>query len=598
MRIFAALFFAVYAFSTAAQTVHVPHKISFADMKLVIRDDARRLIQKDVDALTQSPKHFNIKADRAKTYFPIIEKIFAEEGVPDDFKYLVLQESALIADAVSSSNAVGYWQFKDFTAMEMGLRVDHDIDERKNIASATRAAAKYIKKNNSMFDNWLYALQAYQMGAGGVMRQEKETRSGEKHAEITSETYWYVRKFLAYKIAFESSVSGRGQVELLAFQPGGKQNLSALSKQFSIDEEELKSYNKWTTSGDIPDDRPYTILIPNKTGLLLPVSPIVKTETRINTDNPKVQLKSVAARASVATKVNGIRAIQALAGETPVKLAERAQVDLASFLKWNDIKYTSSLKAGDYYLLGKKRGRAEQDLHTVAAGESLWSVSQKYGVQMKRLRKFNRLRTDEVTAGTILWLSAMKPKSEMGKVVTTVAEVEESETFNWTAPQQQIPTDTLKIEVDNFQVTSASIDTVQTSTQTLPATEPAAVDTNSAMIETVNVNRGKETHVVQPKETLYAIAHMYNVGVMDLVKWNGLDLQQGLKIGQILRVSPQEPLAQAVSLQPELVHEVQSSDTLYSIARKYGVTIKDIMEWNEKKDFSLSVGEKLKVKAR
>ena len=122
MKIFFALFFAV--FTVAAQPPEVPHKMQFAGMTLTIRDDARREIQKDVNALTQSPKHHNIKVERAKTYFPIIEKVFAEENLPDDFKYLVLQESALIADAVSVSNAVGFWQFKDFTALEMGLRVD------------------------------------------------------------------------------------------------------------------------------------------------------------------------------------------------------------------------------------------------------------------------------------------------------------------------------------------------------------------------------------------------------------------------------------------------------------------------------------------
>src|SRR5690606_26427431 len=146
----------------------VPHKMSFADLTLIIRDDARAEIQKDVDALTRSPKHFNIKVERAKTYFPIIEKIFRDENVPDDLKYLVLQESALIADAVSVSDAVGFWQFKDFTAVEMGLRVDKEIDERLNIVSSSRAAARYLKKNNVFFNNWLYALQAYQMGAGGV----------------------------------------------------------------------------------------------------------------------------------------------------------------------------------------------------------------------------------------------------------------------------------------------------------------------------------------------------------------------------------------------------------------------------------------------
>ena len=86
-------------------------------------------------------------------YFPIIENIFKEEGVPDDFKYLSLQESGLISDAVSTSNAVGFWQFKDFTAREVGLRVDKQIDERKNIVSSTRGAAVYLKRNNFLMNN-------------------------------------------------------------------------------------------------------------------------------------------------------------------------------------------------------------------------------------------------------------------------------------------------------------------------------------------------------------------------------------------------------------------------------------------------------------
>ena len=71
MKIFAALFFAV-VFPAAAQKVEVPHKLDFAGITLVIREDARREIQKDVDALTASPRHYQIKAERAKTYFPII----------------------------------------------------------------------------------------------------------------------------------------------------------------------------------------------------------------------------------------------------------------------------------------------------------------------------------------------------------------------------------------------------------------------------------------------------------------------------------------------------------------------------------------------
>jgi membrane-bound lytic murein transglycosylase D len=131
---------------------------------------------------------------------------------------------------------------------------------------------------------------------------------------------------------------------------------------------------------------------------------------------------------------------------------------------------------------------------------------------------------------------------------------------------------------------------------------PTVTETNIESTIPVVVPAVKpESHTVQVKETLYAIAKMYEVGVMDLVKWNNLDLQQGIKPGQILLLKDPGGVTQVKEevtvskAKTPLVHEVKSSDTLYSIARQYGVTIKEIMDWNEKKDFSLSVGEKLKI---
>jgi len=147
-----------------AQGPKVPRRMTLGDVRLKITDGARAEIQKNVDALTKHPKYFNAKVNLANQYFHFIEEAFRKEGVPEEIKYLVIQESGLISDVVSSSNAVGYWQFKDFTAVEMGLRVDRHVDERKNIYAASIGAAKYMKMNNGYFDNWIYAIQAYQMG--------------------------------------------------------------------------------------------------------------------------------------------------------------------------------------------------------------------------------------------------------------------------------------------------------------------------------------------------------------------------------------------------------------------------------------------------
>jgi membrane-bound lytic murein transglycosylase D len=606
MKILTALFLAV-SFYAAAQRPQVPHKMSFANLTLTIRDDARKDIQKDVDALTQSPKHFNIKADRARTYFPIIEKIFEEEGVPDDFKFLVLQESSLIADAVSVSNAVGFWQFKDFTAIEMGLRVDKQIDERMNIAASTRAAARYIKKNNTFFDNWLYALQAYQMGAGGVMSSVPETHDGETHAEITSKTYWYVKKFLAYKIAFENAVRGKGQVELTLYENSTGKTLAELSRELAVEENELKNYNKWTKSGSIPDGRTYWVAVPFTTGVTLPVASVA---TAPATTVSGLKSQPNAATALKKTRINGVPVIEALPGEDAVKIATRANVDLASFLKWNDIPNSAQEVSGGFYFLGRKRARGSEDFHTVAKGESLWSVSQKYGVQLKKLKKYNRLQTSFVENGTTLYLSSMKPKTSTNAVANAV-EVAKDETLNWSSgPLETMeasnsdPQPETSSEVAVLNPVLANNPEVSDSSKTLQLAKEMEVRTDtSGLIHVTAPEAGKSTHVVQPKETLYAIAKIYNVGVMDLVEWNELDLQQGIKIGQVLKVSQtQTPIVgeaskEATEAAKEVLHEVKSSDTLYSIARKYGVTIKDLMEWNEKKDFSLSVGEKLKVKA-
>jgi membrane-bound lytic murein transglycosylase D len=595
------------SFTVTAQPPQVPHKMQFAGMTLTIRDDARREIQKDVDALTLSPKHFTIKAERAKTYFPIIEKIFEEEHVPVDFKYLVLQESALIPDAVSPSNAVGFWQFKDFTAIEMGLRVDKQIDERMNIASASRGAAKYIKKNNFYFNNWVYALQAYQMGAGAVLKSVKDSEGGASHMEITSNTYWYVKKFLAHKVAFEDAVSGPGQLQVSTYITSTKKSLADIATENSLDEASLRIYNKWVKSDIIPDDRAYVVLIP-KPGdgeIKLPVymasTGVVKPATA-GTPINKIN-------ASQAVKINGLVTIIALEGETSTQLAARAGIELSDFLLWNDISISDQVKKGQPYFVRKKRTRASEAYHKVMPGEDLWMISQQHGVQLRKLRKYNRLEGNTVTPGETLWLTAKRPKDARNiEPARELVEVEHEETFNWTAnPQSESAIVEKKIEEPVAQVQKAVEIPVASPLfeDTLKIGKPEEVisKNNAELIQkdiVFSITVKKTQHIVQAGETLYSIAKQNEVGVMDLVNWNGLNLQEGIKPGQVLKLVDSQTVTADVKdpevIQPkEIIHEVKSSETLYSVARKYGVTIKELMDWNGKKDFGVSVGDKLRI---
>jgi membrane-bound lytic murein transglycosylase D len=328
-------------------------------------------------------------------------------------------------------------------------------------------------------------------------------------------------------------------------------------------------------------------------------------------------------------RINGIAAIRAGENQTPVKLAEKAGVDLSAFLKWNDMSISDKVESGDYYLLGKKRNRAKESYHKVLPGETLWSISQQYAVQMKKLRKYNRLDNDsDIRPGMTLWLSTMKPKdADKDESIKSPVEVNERETFAWDVtpgepaakkestaitiePEVVVVKDSVKtaepgnpapVVVENLPADTLRTTEVADSPRNLPPVEAQVVTIPSDSVSPTPTNPGSpraETHVVQPKETLYGIARQHNVGVMDLVNWNNLDLQQGIKPGQVIRLSaPREELASTSEDVPamNLVHEVKPTDTVYSIARKYGVTIKDLMEWNNKTDFNLAVGEKLRI---
>jgi membrane-bound lytic murein transglycosylase D len=109
----------------------------------------------------------------------------------------------------------------------------------------------------------------------------------------------------------------------------------------------------------------------------------------------------------------------------------------------------------------------------------------------------------------------------------------------------------------------------------------------------------RNTHVVQAGESLYAISRLYDVGVMEIAEWNSLDdfvIHPGQKL--IINVGVPESYEEVTEdpVKKKIIfHEVEPGDTLYSISRKYGVTVEHIMEMNGMDNYNISVGEKLKI---
>jgi membrane-bound lytic murein transglycosylase D len=380
-----------------------------------------------------------------------------------------------------------------------------------------------------------------------------------------------------------------------------------------IDEAALRDLNKWTKSGSIPDDRTYVVLLPVEGNANPSVtSPVAAADTQPVTDR-RITPAPTVARAKTG-KINGVRTIEALPGDNARSLAAKARVDYPKFIRYNDLKNGDAIIPGQVYFLSRKRLKGSEDFHKVSPGESLWTISQRYGIQMKRLRKYNRLDDhDDPAPGTMLFLASKRPKTDevIAKVEDPV-EVSNQETFSWAVKTESAPEAVLTTEpvviapsADNAAVIPAtptngadSSKILQTN-KTVATFEEDSVTDVSAVVLPANLQ-----HRVKAGETLYGIAKRYKLAVMDIVTWNDLNLQEGIKPGQVLKLTDgnePEPTAQKevkTITEGEFFHEVRTSDTLYSIARQYNVTIQQIMEWNEKKDFSLAVGERLKIQRR
>jgi membrane-bound lytic murein transglycosylase D len=142
---------------------------------------------------------------RSGRYKALIERIFAEEGVPQELVYLAQAESGFLPRAISRKNAVGMWQFIAGTGATYDLVHTSGFDERFDPEKATRAAAKYLKDLHARYGDWYLAMAAYNCGAGAVDRAVERTGYADywellKRHALPKETANYVPIILAMTI--------------------------------------------------------------------------------------------------------------------------------------------------------------------------------------------------------------------------------------------------------------------------------------------------------------------------------------------------------------------------------------------------------------
>lgn len=608
--------------SLAQAPIAVPNEMEFAGVKLKIHADARKEIEATLDLLTRSQYHFQRLVDRSRLYMPYVEQVLKQEGIPEDFKYLPIQESQFVSDTVSSSNAVGFWQFKKASAQELGLRVDNEVDERKHIIAATVGATKYFKRSNFVFDNWVLSLQSYLQGLTGTQRSVDDKLYGAKSMVINGKTHWYIKKFLAHYLAFQDYVGSgkyREDFSLHNFEGRGK-TLRQISSAINTKYDELRVYNKWLNQSKIPDDKSYMVFYPDPKRNHSPIvassgeqpksSGSTNSAKSTRTSNsstssraaerrmrfkpiagnvgafPRIKGNTAMAYEPGQVELNGIPAIRAKSNETLQSLATRTGVKMSKLRRFNDIGDRGNVRANLYYYLKNKKGKGKVHYHIVQPGETLWDISQDYGIKLKKLMHKNRMRENEqLKVGRVLWLRFIRPKD----IPVEYSNVQQPQTENAAPPQQQTvqPEKTLQNRVERPKTVEVPLnDNHEVFIEPIPLRALENTDTDTVI-----------THQVKYQETFFAVSKEYGAEIDEILEWNNLELSNGLQIGQELKLRVAKSRFEKSELEPEVItHEVQKGETMWAISKKYGVEVEELKLWNNKTDNSLSLGEKLIIR--
>lgn len=283
-KIYLAIALACGLFSAGAQQLlphamvpALPAQAEFAGERVPLENfDTRESLQRELSVTTFMHSRTLYTLLHTRRFFPVIEPILEENGIPNDFKYLCMAESALNPEAVSAAGAGGLWQIMPAVGREYGLEVGRDVDERFHIEMATRAACRHLRESYTRFGSWTLAAAAYNLGRTGLAtRMEKQGIDNYYDLFLPEETIRYVHRILSLKLLCENPAQYGYQVSASAFYPPlerfgevdvDSRNIdwSAFAREHGTTYKMLRALNPWIRnySHDNPTRKTYSIKIP------------------------------------------------------------------------------------------------------------------------------------------------------------------------------------------------------------------------------------------------------------------------------------------------------------------------------------------------
>jgi hypothetical protein len=240
-------------------SIELPEVLAFADHEVPLSlFYVRESLERELVINTYWHSSTLMLLKRANRWFPVIDPILKEYGVPDDFRFLCMIESNL-TNARSPAGAVGFWQFLEGTAKDFGLEVNKDVDERYHVEKSTHAACRYLLKSYARFQNWALVAASYNAGQkriAGFIEKQKASSYFDLH--MAEETDRYLHRILAMKLIFSSPETYGFYPEVERLYPpleyelvkvsADVKDLADFAAKHGISYKLLKYFNPWLRS--------------------------------------------------------------------------------------------------------------------------------------------------------------------------------------------------------------------------------------------------------------------------------------------------------------------------------------------------------------
>ncbi len=359
-------------------------------------------VQAELEWYARHPEYLFRTMTRAEPFLYYILNEAEKRGMPTELVLLPIVESAYQPFAYSHGRAAGIWQFIPSTGRLYGLEQNWWYDGRRDIYASTQAALSYLENLNKLFDgDWTLALAAYNSGSGTVQRAIRKNRKKGKptdfwHLTLPKETRAYVPKLMALKELIENSELYDITLRCIPDAPGfvavdaGSQIDLALAAELAeMDVDRLYEYNpafnRWATA----PEGPHRLLLPYENAEIFKANlAVLPDEERVQWKRHKIKSGETLSHIAVTynTTVSELRKINSIRGNN-IRAGQHLLIPVASRGQ-SSYTLSSSQRLKAMQASGKKKNKARVN-HYVQSGESFWTISRKYKVDMHRLAKWN-----------------------------------------------------------------------------------------------------------------------------------------------------------------------------------------------------------------